>query len=54
MIEFLSARGHQFSNTTIKVGVVQGITVNDDGSVEAYADPRKNDEEGHAVVVSRT
>ena len=39
---------------TSSVGVIQGIAVDEEGNVEAYADPRKDGKEGHAVVVQRT
>ena len=41
-------------NRTKSVGVVQGIAVDEAGTVEAYADPRKDGKEGHAVVIQRT
>ena len=52
--EFLTQRGHEIYSSKDTVGVVQGIAVDKEGNVEAYADYRKNGKEGHAVVVERT
>ena len=53
MLDYLTQRGHKIYRTS-SVGVVQGIAVDEEGNVEAYADPRKDGKEGHAVVVQRT
>ena len=52
-LNYLSQRGHKMERIQL-VGVVQGIAVDKEGNVEAYADPRKDGKEGHAVVVQRT
>ena len=52
-LDYLTRRGHTIYRTS-SVGVVQGIAVDEEGNVEAYADPRKDSKEGHAVVVQRT
>ena len=52
-LNYLTQRGHEIKRILL-VGVIQGIAVDKEGNVEAYADPRKDGKEGHAVVVQRT
>ena len=53
-LKYLEQRGHEIRTLSSSLGVVQGIAVDEEGNVEAYADPRKDGKEGHAVVVERT
>ena len=53
-LKYLEQRGHEVRTSSSSLGVVQGIAVDEEGNVEAYADPRKDGKEGHAVVVQRT
>ena len=52
--DFLTQRGHEVDSAMDILGVVQGVAVNKEGNVEAYADYRKSGKDGHAVVVERT
>lgn len=52
--DFLTQRGHEVISSRRIVGVVQGIAVDKEGNVKAYADYRKSGEAGHAVIVERT
>ena len=49
-----AAKRHEVRTLSSSLSVVQGIAVDEEGNVEAYADPRKDGKEGHAVVVQRT